>query len=78
MSNSATDAESSPAAIENRTPVARAVALRWKHALTTFVVGTTTYALYSVGGWTIDAAVFGLATLAIVAYSVATYRGDAR
>ena len=59
-------------------PLARLVALRWKHALVVFVVGTTTYALYAVGGWTIDTAVFGIATLAILAYSVFTYRSDVR
>ena len=59
-------------------PLARLVALRWKHALVVFVVGTTTYALYGLGGWTIDTAVFGIATLAILAYSVVTYRSDVR
>ena len=59
-------------------PLARLVALRWKHALVVFVVGTTTYALYELGGWTIDTAVFGIATLAILAYSAFTYRSDVR
>ena len=75
MSNSATG---SAAAAAERNPLARLVALRWKHALVAFVVGTTTYALYEVGGWTVDTALFGFATLAIVAYSAATYRSDVR
>jgi hypothetical protein len=74
MSNSATQ---SPTAADSN-PLARLVALRWKHALVFFVVGTTTYALYEVGGWTVDTALFGFAALAIAAYSVATYRSDVR
>ncbi|MFC7228441.1 hypothetical protein N0B31_13590 [Salinirubellus salinus] len=74
MSNSATPSS----AAADRNPVTRLVALRWKHALVTFVVGTTTYALYEVGGWTVDTALFGIVTLAIVAYSAATYRSDVR
>jgi hypothetical protein len=56
----------------------RLIALRWKHALTAFIVGTTTYGLYEVGGWTADTALFGIATLAVIVYSVAMYRSDAR
>jgi len=60
-------------------PVVRAVELRWKHALIAVLLGTTTYALYGVAGdWTIDAAVFGVATLAFIAYSAVTFRGDVR
>jgi hypothetical protein len=60
-------------------PVVRAVELRWKHALVAFLLGTTTYALYGVAGdWTLDAAVFGMATLGFILYSAATYRGDVR
>jgi hypothetical protein len=66
------------AASKSGNPIARLVALRWKHALVVFVVGTTTYALYELGGWTIDTAVFGIATLAILAYSIGTYRSDVR
>lgn len=73
MSNSTTDSAS---VATDPNPLVRLVALRWKHALVAFVVGTTTYALYEVGGWTVDTALFGFATLAIVAYSVATYRSD--
>lgn len=73
MSNSTTDAG---AGVPDENPVARAVRLRWKHAAVAFVVGTTTYALYGVGGWSIDTAIFGIATLAIILYSVLTYRSD--
>lgn len=75
MSNSTTD---SSAVGTDRNPVTRLVALRWRHALVAFVVGTTTYALYEVGGWSVDAVLFGFATLAIIVYSVATYRSDVR
>ena len=74
MSNSTTDSAS---VATDSNPLARLVALRWRHALVAFVVGTTTYALYEVGGWSVDTAVFGFATLAIFAYSAATYRSDA-
>jgi len=58
MSNDTT--ASDPMAADS--PLTQAVALRWKHAVGVFVVGTATYALYQVGGgWTIDAVVFGLA-----------------
>lgn len=73
MSNDTT--ASDPTAVDS--PLAQAVALRWKHAVAVFVVGTATYALYQVGGgWTVDATVFGLATLALAAYSAATYSAD--
>lgn len=79
MANSSTDTDRSNAAqVEGPNPLIQAVELRWKHALIAFLLGTTTYALYTVGGWTIDAAVFGITTLAIIAYSVATYRTDAQ
>jgi len=79
MANSSTDADQSKAArVEGRSPLVQFVELRWKHALGAFLLGTTTYALYTVGGWTIDTAVFGLTTLAFIIYSVATYRSDAR
>lgn len=74
MSSSTTDSAS---VATDSNPLARLVELRWKHAAIVFVVGTTTYALYEVGGWTVDTAVFGIATLAIIAYSAATYRSDA-
>jgi hypothetical protein len=73
MSNDTTG--SGPTAADS--PFAQAVALRWKHAVAVFVVGTATYALYQVGGgWTVDAAVFGLGTLALAVYSAATYTED--
>ena len=59
-------------------PLVRLATLRWKHALVFFVVGTTTYALYGLGGWTVDTAVFGIAALAILVYSAVTYRSDVR
>mgnify|MGYP006976234984 CR=1 FL=1 len=73
MSNDTTG--SSPTAADS--PFAQAIALRWKHAVAVFVVGTATYALYQVGGgWTVDAVVFGLATLTLAVYSAATYAAD--
>lgn len=73
MSNDTTASDPTP----TESPLAQAVSLRWKHAVAVFVVGTATYALYQVGsGWTIDAAVFGLATLALAVYSAATYSAD--
>lgn len=79
MSNSTTDSERSDAVpVAGGNPLTRAVALRWKHALVTFILGTTTYALYEIGGWSIDTAVFGVVTLATIVYSLATYRSDAR
>lgn len=73
MSNDTT--ASNPARAES--PLVQAIALRWKHVVAVFVVGTATYALYQVGGgWTIDAVVFGLATLALAVYSAATYSAD--
>jgi hypothetical protein len=79
MANSSTDADRSNAAqVEGSNPLVEAVRLRWKHALIVFVLGTTTYALYTVGGWSIDTAVFGITTLAFMAYSAATYRTDAQ
>ncbi|MFB6117843.1 hypothetical protein [Halosegnis sp.] len=59
--------------------VVRAVELRWKHAIVAFLLGATTYALYGVAGkWTLDAAVFGMATLALILYSAVSFRGDIR
>lgn len=79
MANSSTDADRSNAArVDSGNPLLRVVELRWKHALTAFLLGTTTYALYTVGGWTIDTAVFGIVTLATILYSTLTYRSDAR
>lgn len=79
MSSHTTDGtESAAVPVEDRHPLARAVALRWKHALLTLLVGATTFALYQVGGWTVDTTVFAIVTLLVVAYSVATYRADAR
>lgn len=79
MANSSTDADRSNATpVAEQNPLLQAVELRWKHAVVAFLLGTTTYALYTVGGWTIDTAVFGIVTLAIIAYSVATYRSDAQ
>lgn len=72
------DGDASAVPGDDRHPVVRAVELRWKHALVALIVGGTTYALYEVGGWTLDAIVFGVVTLAIVAYSVLTYRSDVR
>jgi len=78
MSNSTTDSERSDAVQVGRgNPLTRAVALRWKHATVALVLGATTYALYEIGGWSIDTAVFGIATLAIIVYSLVTYRSDA-
>lgn len=57
--------------------VGRAVLARWKHAIATAIVGLTTWALYEVGGgWTLDATVFGAATVGIVLYSLLTLRSD--
>lgn len=79
MANSSTDATTSEAtSIDRRNPLLRLVQLRWKHALVAFILGTTTYALYTVGGWTIDTAVFGITTLAVIVYSALMYRSDAR
>lgn len=79
MANSSTDTDrSTPTRVEGRNPLFQLVELRWKHALIAFVLGTTTYALYVVGGWTIDTAVFGIVTLAFLLYSIATYRSDAQ
>jgi hypothetical protein len=59
-------------------PLIGLVRLRWKHALVFFTVGTATYALYGLGGLTVDTAVFGFLTLVILLYSVVTYRSDVR
>lgn len=53
------------------------VVSRWKHAVVAGVVGATAWALYRIGeGWTLDATVFALAAVAVVAYSLLTLRTD--
>lgn len=53
------------------------VLARWKHAVLTAAVGATAYVLYVIGeGWTLDATVFAVAAVAILAYSLVTLRSD--
>lgn len=61
----------------DRHPLVRVATSRWKHAVVTVVLAATTWTLYSVaGGWSLDATVFALATVGLVAYSALTLRTD--
>lgn len=60
----------------NSRPV-RVLLARWKHAAVAAVVGATAWALYQIGGgWTIDATVFAVATVGVVAYGLLTLKSD--